>query len=177
MNNTNELAPRNTSQGAIERAILNGDLKSLSEVERLQYNFALCRSLRLNPLTRPIDYIESQGKLKVYINAVGVASLRAMHGISTKITHRETDKNNYHYVTAIATDSNARSEESTAIVHLCDRYGKQLIGQERANKMMACESKAKRRATLALVGIPWADSGVVKTSTTYDPPLDVVEEF
>jgi hypothetical protein len=168
------LAPRNTTQAAIERAILTGNLQSLTEIERLQYNFALCRSLGLNPLTRPIDYILQEGKMSPYINAVGIAQLTAIHGIGTKIIDRQEDKTHLYYVTAVAYDRQGRSEESTAIVSLCDRYGKALLGQKRADKMMATETKAKRRATLALVGIPWADSGNIKSSQSYDPPVDIL---
>lgn len=128
----------------------------------------------LNPLTRPIDYIVQDGKMFPYLNATGIAQIRALHGISTKITQRQTDKTHLHYVTAIATDSKGRNEESTAIISLCDRYGKVLSGQRRADKMMAAETKAKRRATLALVGIPWADGGKIQSSKAYDPPVDIL---
>ncbi|WP_036484774.1 hypothetical protein [Myxosarcina sp. GI1] len=168
------LTQRNTTQAAIERVILNRDLRSLTEIERVQYNFALCRSLGLNPLTNPIDYLVNEGKMTPYINANGVSGLRAIHGISTKITNRTTDAQHLHYVTAVAVDANGRSEESTAIVALTDKYGKQLLGQRRADKMMAAETKAKRRATLSLVGIPWADGGTILSSRTYDPPHDVL---
>ena len=107
--NSLSLAQRNTQQGAIERAVLYGNLKQLTEVERLQYNFALCKSLGLNPLSRPIDYLELQGKLTVYINAIGVAQLRAIHGISTKIITKEQNKE-FYSVTVIASDRTGRSE-------------------------------------------------------------------
>lgn len=177
MNDSNKLTTtRNTTQAAIERVILNKDLRSLTEIERVQYNFALCRSLGLNPLTNPIDYIvdSKSGKMTPYINAIGVAQIRSIHNISTKITARTTDNQHIHYVTAIATDANGRNEETTAMVALIDKYGKTLTGQKRADKMMAAETKAKRRATLALVGIPWADSGQVQSSKTYDPPRDIL---
>jgi hypothetical protein len=57
---------------------------------------------------------------------------------------------------------------------LCDRYGKALLGQKRADKMMATETKAKRRVTLALVGIPWVDGSNIKSSQSYDPPVDIL---
>lgn len=175
MNDNSKLTTRNTTQAAIERVILHRDLRSLTEVERIQYNIALCRSLGLNPLTNPIDYlVNPDGKMSPYINAVGIAQIRSIHNISTKITSRTTDNQHTHYVSAIATDANGRTEESTAIVALVDKYGKQLIGQRRADKMMAAETKAKRRATLALVGIPWADGGNIKPSKTYDPPRDIL---
>jgi hypothetical protein len=174
MNDNNKLTTRNTTQAAIARVILNRDLRSLTEVERVQYNLALCRSLGLNPLTNPIDYLINEGKMTPYINSIGVAQLRAIHGISTKITNRTTDSQHMHYVSAIATDANGRNEEATAIVALIDKYGKPLLGQRRADKMMTAETKAKRRATLALVGIPWADGGNIRSSKTYDPPLDIL---
>ena len=173
MNKNNELAQRNTIQGAIEQVILKRDLRSLTEIERVQYNFALCRSLGLNPLTNPIDYLINDNKMTPYINAVGVAQLRAIHGISTKVLSRQTDKE-FYYVTAIATDRSNRSEESTAIVALTDKYGKQILGQRRADLMMKAETKAKRRCTLQLAGIPWADGGNIQTSKAYDPPLDIL---
>ena len=173
--NDSKLTTRNTTQAAIERVILHRDLRSLTEVERVQYNIALCKSIGLNPLTNPIDYLSNpDGKLSPYINAIGVAQIRNIHGISTKITSRETDKQNFHYVTAIAKDTNGRTEESTAIVALTDKYGKALYGQRRADKMMATETKAKRRVTLALVGIPWADGGNIQSSRSYDPPRDIL---
>lgn len=96
-----KLTQRNTTQAAIERVILNRDLRSLTEIERVQYNFALCKSLGLNPLTNPIDYLTTDGKMTPYINSVGVAQIRAIHGISTKIVSRNADKE-FYYVTAIA---------------------------------------------------------------------------
>lgn len=180
MNNQNNklTTQRNTTQGAIERVILHRDLRSLTEVERVQYNVALCKTLGLNPLTNPVDYIldPKSGKMTPYINAVGVAQIRSIHNISTKITSRETDKQNYHYVTAIATTADGRTEESTAIVALLDKYNKPLTGQRRADKMMGTETKAKRRATLALVGIPWADaeSQNIQKAVVIDPPRDIL---
>ncbi|NET90952.1 MAG: hypothetical protein F6K45_23140 [Kamptonema sp. SIO1D9] len=166
-----ELAKRNTTQGAIEKVILRGDLSGLTEVERLQYNFALCESLGLNPITRPIDYIAEQGKISPYINAIGVAQLREIHGISTKIIRVNKD-DEFVYTTAAAVNRNGRSEEATAIVPLCDRYGKPLTGQHKANAIMKCETKAKRRATLALCGFGDGNGRILKENT----PADLLPE-
>jgi hypothetical protein len=166
------LSKPNTTAAAIEKAILKNDLSALTEIERVQYNLAACRSLGLNPVTRPFDYITQDGKMSLYLNAVGVAQLRAMYGISTKVKERSHD-NEFIYCTAVAWDSSKRSEESTAILAITDRYGKPLVGQAKANLIMKAETKAKRRATLALCGIPWGDSGEVKSSVN-DPPLDLL---
>lgn len=163
---------RNTPQSAIERVILRGDLNNLTEIERLQFNFAMCRSLGLNPLTYPIDYISHKGKMTPYVNAIGVAQLREIHGISVKIVRSQKD-DEFIYTTAEAKNRDGRSEESTAIVPIVDNYGKKLKGQDKANAIMKCETKAKRRATLALCGIPWADSGNIKKSE-YADPIDLI---
>jgi hypothetical protein len=162
----------NTTSGAIEKAVIRNDLQSLTEIERIQYNFAACRSLGLNPLTRPFDYIIQDGKMSLYLNTVGVAQLRAIYGISVKVKDRSKD-DEFIYCTAIAWDNSGRSEEATAVLSLCDKYNKPLIGQAKANLIMKCETKAKRRATLALRGIPWGDSGEIK-SNLGDPPLDIL---
>lgn len=166
------LSKPNTTAAAIEKAILKNDLSSLTEIERVQYNLAACRSLGLNPVTRPFDYIVQDGKMSLYLNAVGVAQLRAMYGISTKIKERSHD-NEFIYCTAVAWDSSKRSEEATAILAITDRYGKPLTGQAKANLIMKAETKAKRRATLALCGIPWGDTGEIKSAVN-DPPTDLL---
>lgn len=166
------LSKPNTTNAAIEKAILKNDLSSLTEIERVQYNLAACRSLGLNPVTRPFDYIVENGKMSLYLNAVGVAQLRAIYGISVKVKERSKDEE-FLYCTAIAWDNSGRSEEATAILSLFDKYNKPLTGQAKANAMMKLETKAKRRATLALRGIPWGDSGEIKSSVS-DPPSDLL---
>lgn len=170
-----ELSKPNTTEAAIEKVVLKGDLNGLTAVERVQYSFALCRTLGLNPLTHPIDYIEGEGKLKIYVNAVGVAQLREKHGISTVIVRSQKD-DEFIYTTARATNRNGRSEESTAVVSLHDKYGKPLTGTAKGNAFMKAETKAKRRATLALCGIPWDDGEKIQRSQVYDPPADVLPD-
>src|SRR5579863_6185814 len=41
----------------IETLLMQGDLTGLSIPERLQFYNTLCRTLELNPLTRPFEYI------------------------------------------------------------------------------------------------------------------------
>lgn len=167
------LSQPNTAAAAIEKVILKGDLLALTEIERLQYNFAVCRSLGLNPLLRPFDYLIQDGKMSLYLNAIGVAQLRGMHGISTKIVSRQSDREMC-YVTCVAADRHGRSEEATAVVPLCDRNGKPLGAQAKANVYMRTETKAKRRATLALCGIPWSEGGEVQISEMVDPSADLL---
>ena len=47
----------------MEAVIIKGDLKDSRRNERVQYYNETCKSIGLNPLTRPFEYIELQGKL------------------------------------------------------------------------------------------------------------------
>ena len=61
-------------------------------------------------------------------------------------------------------------------IRVADRYGKALSGERKANAIMKCETKAKRRATLALCGIPWTEAEAVIPSKIYDPSVDRLPE-
>lgn len=64
---TNELIVRPDDFAAIvERVVLAGDLAKLQPQERVTYYQQTCESLGLNPLTRPFEYINLNGKLTLY---------------------------------------------------------------------------------------------------------------
>ncbi|MEM1370205.1 MAG: hypothetical protein AAGG02_19820 [Cyanobacteria bacterium P01_H01_bin.15] len=113
-------AQPNTPSLAIAKAMSKGVLRTLTEVERLHYNLALCRSLGLNLLTRLFDYLvdERSGRVSLYLNLAGVTQLRELRGISTRVVSRHTDEESLHYVTCLAEDLVGRKEEATAIVSL-----------------------------------------------------------
>jgi hypothetical protein len=180
-----ELSKPNTTEAAIEKVVLKGDLNGLTPVERVQYNFALCRSLGLNPLTHPIDYLEEQGKLKIYINAIGVAQLRERHGISTAIVRSQKD-DEFIYTTARATNRNGRSEEATAVVSLHDKYGKPLTGTAKANAIMKAECVPLESEILTRDGFKTYDRLIIgeevlaydcQTDTTIWTPLENISVF
>lgn len=166
--------PRNTPEAARQLAIAGEDLRRLTVYERALFKIMLCQELRLNPLLNCIDYIESNGKLKPYINSLGVSQLRATYGISVKITSTTFGKINdqdFVQIKAVAMDAQGRSDEALAVVSLLDKYGKPLKGESVANAIMKCETKAKRRSTLSLVGVPWGNSGTIQKGDIVDPPL------
>ena len=51
----------------VERVLATGDLAKLSSAERINYYNAVCRSVGLNPLTQPFQYITLNGKLTLYV--------------------------------------------------------------------------------------------------------------
>ncbi|MER3405480.1 MAG: hypothetical protein C4289_10270, partial [Chloroflexota bacterium] len=76
---TQELAP--VRDETLEKLIVDGDLSRLTPRERVAYVTALCKSLGLNPLTRPFGLIRLQGQLKLYAFRECSDQLRRVHKI------------------------------------------------------------------------------------------------
>ena len=141
----------------MEMVIAAGDLKDLTPDQRNRYYLAVCESLRVNPLTRPFEYIVLNGKLVLYARRDATDQLRARDHVSVAITSRERMEDVY-VVTAKATMPDGRSDESIGAAAIGN-----LKGESLANALMKAETKAKRRATLSLVGLGWLDETEVET--------------
>jgi hypothetical protein len=74
---------------AIERAMMAGDLADLTAPQRAEYYTAVCKSLGLNPLTKPFEFLTLKDKLRLYALRDCTNQLRRLHGISIYITNRE----------------------------------------------------------------------------------------
>lgn len=137
--------------GLVEQVVMGGDLSKLSPKDRLAYYAQVCDSVGINPLTKPFDYLNLNGKLVLYANRNCAEQLRRVHGVSIKITAREKVDDLY-VVTAQATDKTGRSDEALGAVNLAG-----LKGEALANGTMKAETKAKRRVTLSLCGLGMLD--------------------
>jgi len=153
---TTAIAER-TNITAIESVLIAGDLAKLQPEQRVAYYNAVCESVGLNPLTKPFDYITLNGKLTLYAKRDATDQLRKIHGVSVRITARETIEGVY-IVTAAATDKAGRTDESTGAVNIAG-----LRGDALANAFMKAETKAKRRVTLSICGLGLLDETEVET--------------
>jgi hypothetical protein len=142
---------RTPAPDVIEQVVAAGDLARLSPEARTAYYLRVCESLGLNPLTKPFEYLSLNGKLVLYARRDATDQMRALHGVSIAITGRETTAGVY-VVTARATTPDGRSDESIGAVPVDG-----LRGEALANALMKAETKAKRRVTLAVVGLGWLD--------------------
>jgi hypothetical protein len=140
----------------IEAAIM-GDLSKLTPGQRVSYYQAICKSLALNPLTRPFDYIMLNGKLTLYARKDCTEQLRASRKVSITKLDRETI-NGVYVVTAYAQAADGRTDSSTGAVAI-----EGLKGDALANAIMKAETKAKRRVTLSIVGLGWLDETETET--------------
>ena len=142
---------------AIEKAVLEADLASLSARDRMLFYNKVCDSLGLNPLTQPFEYIKLNGKLRLYAKRDCTDQLRRIHAVSVVITSREFS-NGVYVVSARATIGDSRTDESIGAVSVDG-----LRGEALANAYMKAETKAKRRVTLSIVGLGWLDETEIET--------------
>lgn len=158
---TTELAHTNGHHdiAGFESALLQGDLSKLSPDQRTTYYLKVCESVGLNPFTKPFDYLSLSGKTVLYAKRDATDQLRKIHGVSLRITDRQTTEGVY-VVTASATDKAGRIDESTGAVTVAG-----LKGDALANALMKAETKAKRRVTLSICGLGMLDETETETET------------
>ena len=144
-------------QSIIEQVVITGDLSKLTPAQRVSYYQATCRSLGLNPLTKPFDYISLNGKLTLYAKRDAADQLRKINGVSITKLERERLEDVY-IVTAYAQDKTGRTDSSIGAVNIAN-----LKGDALANAMMKAETKSKRRVTLSICGLGILDETEVET--------------
>lgn len=156
---TKEITPvkENSQQAKVLSALMRGDISKMNEAEQLWYYKEVCDSLGLNYLTRPFELITLSGKLTFYATRACTEQLRRANEISIQITSREKVGDIY-IVSARALDRTGRTDESTGVVSLMG-----LKGDNLANALMKCETKAKRRVTLSICGLGWLDESETET--------------
>jgi hypothetical protein len=144
INNSQEMA-------MIDQVVIQGDLSKLNPEQRVTYYNNVCKSLGLNPFTRPFDYISLNGKLTLYAKKDATEQLRKLNGISIeKLESKLVD--DLYIVTATARTKDGRTDSSTGAVTIGS-----LKGDAKANALMKAETKAKRRVTLSISGMGWCD--------------------
>lgn len=150
---------------AIEKALLDGDLKALSIEHRILYYHAKCKSLGLNPLSRPFAYLTLNGKLQLYALKDAKEQLRKLHGVSLEIVSQERIDTLY-LVHVRAKDRDGRTDEDFGFADLGA-----LKGEALGNAMLKAITKGKSRATLSICGL-----GMIDETEVASLPDAVIEE-
>jgi hypothetical protein len=141
-----------------EKALIQGDLRTLSSAGRVEYYLMVCKSLGLNPLTKPFEYIDLKG-LKLYATRNCADQLASIRKINLQILSEQFSPDGKMYIVKVrATLPDKRSTDSTGVVAVGG-----LQGEAYANALMKAETKAKRRAVLSLCGLSWMDETEVET--------------
>jgi hypothetical protein len=134
----------------------------------------------LDPFTKPFDILRLNGKEVLYCTRSGTQQLNKLHKVSHLITSRDTNAEaGVYIVTSKASLPDGRCTESIGAVNIAG-----LKGEAYANAIMKAETKAKRRATLDLLGlgvldeseaetIPNASVGALQTMVEALPQMEV----
>lgn len=150
-------------------AVLCGDISKLTTEERAKFLVNMAKALGLNPLSKPIDLFPNQnGKLVPYFNKGATDQLRGLHRVNVEILDRGFIEPDVYMVKAKATMPSGRCDESIATVFM-----KGKVGDDRANQYMKCETKAKRRVTLSILGLNFLDELEVQTIPAFQQQTQV----
>lgn len=164
----NELAKTKPADGAlaldastqakmVESLVIRGDMSGLSPGDRARYYVHMCESLGLNPASQPFEYLRLNGKEILYAKRGATDQLAANHKLDREIIDGpkviDLAGTKLVYAVARAKHPNGRVETSVATVPLVDPV----------NVLMKCETKAKRRVTLSILGLGILDEAEMDT--------------
>lgn len=141
----------------VANVVTAGDLGQLTARQRVDYYAAVCRSMGLNPLTKPFDYIRLNNRLVLYATKAASDQLRKINGVSLGSPAIEIHED-VMMVTVTATDANGRTDTDMGAVSIAG-----LKGDAKANATMKAITKAKRRVTLSICGLGWLDESEIET--------------
>jgi hypothetical protein len=140
---------QNQQTSIANQLILQGDLSKLSAGDKVRYYNGYCERMGLDPFTKPFDILRLNGKEVLYCTRSGTQQLNKLHKVSHLITSRDTNgEAGVYIVTSKASLPDGRCTESIGAVNIAG-----LKGEAYANAIMKAETKAKRRATLDLLGL------------------------
>ena len=155
----------------VSQIIINGDLAKLSQEQKVQYYNGYCERLGLDPFTKPFDLLRLNGREVLYCTRSGAQQLNKLHQVSHIITSRELiAEAGVYQVTARASLPDNRCSESIGAVNIAG-----LKGDAYANAIMKAETKAKRRATLDLLGLGVLDESEAETIKDAQP-VNIIQE-
>ena len=155
----NSLATQSSSE-LISNLVLNGDISKMSNEMKVEYYNKLCHSLNLNPVTKPFQIISFQGKTILYATKDCTEQLRKINKVSIVELNQDI-KEGLCISKCKVQDKDNRYDIATGVVVLpSDAIGK-------ANGIMKCETKAKRRATLSICGLGILEESELDTMPAY----------
>ncbi len=143
------------SPEALQAALAEGQIQKLTIPQRLEFLAATCKSVGLNPITRPFEFITLQGRMVMYARKDATDQLRSMHNVSIKIVSREI-VGDVLMVTARAVMRSGREDESIGAVPWPKG------SEPQAMAAMKAETKAKRRVTLSICGLGFLDESEIE---------------
>ena len=151
----------------IQKIVTTGDLSGLSTEQKMGYLMYMCAKLDLDPAAQPFNLISfKQGfvtKEVLYCTKAGAEQITKNNNVSHSIISLESNDGLY-IVKARASMPDGRYVEDMGIVDISKGFGGNLPDNTQlANLMLKAVTKAKRRATLSLLGLGMMDETEVQT--------------
>lgn len=128
--------------------ITANDLSQMDGAQKVQVVLAMCERLGLDPILKPIQLLQLDGRLVPYVTKGATDQLARVHGITTKLVERKREGDVY-VVVAEAIAKDGRTADNIGAVALSGNPTPSAL----ANAMMKAITKAKRRAILSLIGL------------------------
>jgi hypothetical protein len=154
-----QVAVTDPLEEALERMVKGeGDLAALTPSQRATLYKKVCERLGLDPMTYPLQYlwVRAPGggeRLILYLNKDGAAQLRKVHKVNTRLVdHRILPEVGAYVAVVEASTPDGRVEVETGAVSV-----RGASPNDVANALMHAVTKAKRRATIAIVGVGFLD--------------------
>ena len=141
----------------IESLVLRGDVSALSPSDRARFYIQTCEGLGLNPHAQPFAFLRLNGKEILYATRGATDQLAAIHRVTREIIDGpkviDLAGTKLAYCVCRASLPNGRHETSTKTLPFTDPI----------NVLMKCETGAKRRATLSILGLSLLDETELET--------------
>ncbi|MCC7369666.1 MAG: hypothetical protein IT306_14650 [Chloroflexi bacterium] len=141
---------------ALAHILATGDLAKLTNEQRVAYYLEQCRSLGLNSLSRPFDWLMLDNKLVLYPNKSCAEQLRRQHQISVRVIRREVVGDLF-VCEVEGRRPNGVTDQASKYVPLTgyskERGSYKLTGEKLANAFAKAETGAKRRLVLSMIGL------------------------
>jgi hypothetical protein len=157
---------------------MRGDISGLTAPQRVQYYLHTCAELGLNPNAQPFAFLKLNGKEVMYPTRGATDQLARIHQVNREIIDGpkviDLAGTKLLYAVCRASLPSGRIETSTAAVPIPS--GAEPV----ANAVMKVETKARRRATLAILGLALTDESEMDTipaAARVDVPAPSREEI
>jgi hypothetical protein len=141
-----------------ESLALKGDLSALAPAQKVAYYRSLCERLKLDPATQPFLPLKLNGKEILYASKACTDQLARVHNVTRTVVDRQMLADAAVYVVVVRAEiPGGRTEDSTGAVPISGK------GEGFANALMKAETKAKRRATLSILGLGMLDETEIES--------------
>lgn len=144
------------------RYVLTNNLTGFTDRQRANLISHLCKAWKLDFNQQPFIIINTQGKEKLYLSKAGSEQVRDRNKVSINQVDTKIEGDMV-IVTAQATLPSGRQDSDVGVVSV-----KGLSGENLSNAMLKAVTKAKRRVTLSICGLPVSD--VVEADHAGPPP-------